>query len=448
MTDLALDDSAASTLWPRLAIWAGALALAIFFLSEGIGLTQKTSDEIEYDYEYAEFPALPESDFAMFYAGAALVTSAERANVYDKRTIVLNIYEERGWDRSLIPADFDPDGPDYVWQRYYNPPFFLLALSPLTSLDLHTAFLVSIGANVILLILLAVLLGAVLRWRQPQTLLLAVAIFGFSPIYFALHHGQPTILLACLMAGGYLALRNGRHLIAAGLLATTGLKPHWLFPAAAVMVKDKRLLALFVAACFLLLALPFALVGPGAVFDYVALVTSRGESDLTDSSYSGALLRWTGFFRALAGEPRPELWLIASIGTVALFALVWWRSGQGMTMAAGVVTTLLVVPHSHPQDWVLLLPAAAILLSLDWGRIGLAGVSIGLLAIFVGANQWPEAQRAMDRDGSAVYWVTLAAAGLLVWLAGLELAKGRLPQSVWWRWNGVQEPATVNADAG
>jgi hypothetical protein len=407
----------------RLVTWAAAAVLGVIFLILGVGHVEKSYREIKFDYEFSEFPALPESDFAMFYGGADLIRSSDRANVYDERTIVRHIYAVRGLED--IDPNFSPDGPDYVWQRYYNPPFFLLALSPLTLLDLHTAFLVAIAANVALLVVLAGLLGAIVRWRQPQTLLLALALFGFSPVYFALHHGQPTILLAVILASGYLALRAGRGRIAALLLATMSLKPHWLLPGAATMLKERRHLAVFAIAAFALLVLPFAGLGAGAFLDYMDIVRSRGEADLSNPDYSGALLSWTGFFRALTGEPQTLAWLLASAATVAAYAVLWLRGDDGLALAGGVLTTLLIVPHTHPQDWVLVAPVAAILLARTQSPVALAGTAVGLLAIFAAANDWPREQASMSREGQAVYWVTLAAFGLLVWLAAVELVRFR-----------------------
>jgi hypothetical protein len=406
-----------------IALWAAALVLSALFLREGVGLATQTHDDIVYDLEFTEFPALPYSDFPMFYAGAALITSAERAGAYDKHTIVRHIYEVRGMDGSSFPRDFDPDGPNYVWQRYYNPPFFLAALSPLTWLDVETAFVVSAVANVAILAVLAALMGAILRWRQPHTLLMVLAAVAFSPVYFSLHHGQPTILLACLLAGGYLALRSEHRLLALPLLAATGLKPHWLLPAMTAVAKSPRRLALLAGMSSLLLLAPFLLVGPGAALDYVALVLDRGQSDLTDPNYSGALLSWAGFFRAFTGETQPVLWLGASLLTLTLFAVVFLRADEGTAMAAAVLTVLMVIPHSHPQDWVLLLPAAAILLSRQVEALPAVALGLCLLSTFWAANQWPDAQAAMDRDGRSVYWITLAAFALLSCVTALELAR-------------------------
>jgi hypothetical protein len=86
---------------------------------------------------------------------------------------------------------------------------------------------------------------------------------------------------------------------------------------------------------------------------------------------------------------------------------------------------LIVVPHSHPQDWLLVVPAAAILLSVSWTTVARAGVASLLLATFVATNNWQAAQRQMDATGEAIFWVTLTAFGLLVWLTLEALYEAR-----------------------
>jgi hypothetical protein len=168
-------------------------------------------------------------------------------------------------------------------------------------------------------------------------------------------------------------------------------------------------------------ALPFVILGPGAVIDYIRLVLDRGDGDLTNSTYGQALLSWSGFWRALTGESQPLLWLLTSIATLAVYARIWLTAGAAVSLAAAVPTFLLIIPHSHPQDWTLMATSAALLLSLRWSPLGLAGTAALLLGVLIGANEWIHATRAVEDGASRVYWVSLAAAGLLVWLAALTL---------------------------
>src|SRR5581483_5390222 len=113
---------------------------------------------------------------------AELISSGDRAHVYDKREMVRRMLMTQGYTAGQIPADLDPDSPQYQWYRYYNPPAYLFALAPLTLLDARSAYLVTVGINILLAAILALMLGMVLRWRQPHSSLLIAGLFAFNPL--------------------------------------------------------------------------------------------------------------------------------------------------------------------------------------------------------------------------------------------------------------------------
>jgi hypothetical protein len=254
------------TVATRVLLWLCVIALSVFLVTEIFESADPAIDAIKSDHSKTEAPLLPYTDFEMFYAGATLARSWNRDQLYDKPTIVRQILIAQGYRFAQIPEPLDTQSEDHIWLRYYNPPGYLLAWMPVTFLNVRDAYLVAVWINVALLFGLALLLGFVVRWRMPHALLLLLGLFAFSPVYFSLHHAQPTILIASLMAGGYLALRNGRMLWSGVLLALTGVKPHWLLPSLS-LIRERGLIAPFLGGCVVFLALPFILLGPGAVIE-------------------------------------------------------------------------------------------------------------------------------------------------------------------------------------
>ena len=311
----------------RLLLILFAIAIAVYLGRESYVQVNLAYDQIRAEYEYEGFPALPNSDFPMFYGGARLSRTSDRGELYDLPRQVREILLVRGANPGDVPAEPDPTEGVNQWLRYYNPPFFIIALSPLTYLSVQDAYLVATAVNVALLVVLAVVLGFVLRWRQPESALLALSLAALSPVTFALHHGQPTILLAILFATGYLALRNRRFWLAGILLSLTSIKPHWVLPDLALLKSNPRLFLPLLTGGVVFALIPLLLLGPNTVVDYFHLVTDRGNGDLTDEIYAGALLSWAGFFRALLGETRPDLWFVASVVTLGVFGLLCWRAG-------------------------------------------------------------------------------------------------------------------------
>jgi hypothetical protein len=376
----------------------------------------KLRDTLSSDlYEHARW-----NDFSMFYAGAELVTSDRRGELYDIDTMVSSILGVR--DQSELP-DKRPSSPQNMWLRYYNPPIYLAAFSPLTLLSLEDAYLAVMVLNVALLVCLCFVLGLVVRWQQPATLLLAIAILGFPGTRIALYHGQPTILIAALTGLGYVALRNRRLWTAGILLAFTGIKPHWLLPLLPLMSRKRRLILPILVAAAAFLALPYLLLGPSALVDYVGLVLARGQGDVTDSTYGIALLSWPGFFRTLTGEPQPALWLLASALTIVCFLALWRLGTAELGLAGGTLVALLVIPHSHPQDWVLLFTIAAILLSLDWEAPARYVLWGGLAVLYFAGTVYVEAYWELLDGEKVIYWLTPAAFGFLALLTALTLAR-------------------------
>src|SRR5690606_18809444 len=88
--------------------------------------------KIEQDYETRDFPAVPASDFAMFYTGAKNALRLD-PQIYDIDNMVRSILIERGADPETLPEDIDTSTGWEQWQRYYNPPFYLLLFAPLTA---------------------------------------------------------------------------------------------------------------------------------------------------------------------------------------------------------------------------------------------------------------------------------------------------------------------------
>jgi hypothetical protein len=241
------------------------------------------------------------------------------------------------------------------------------------------------------------------------------------------YQGQPTVLIAGLFCGAFLASESGRRVLASVLLVLIGLKPQWLpLPALALARRDPRSVPVMLAAGVVILVLPFALVGPGGLLDYISLVLDRGEGDLNSAGYSATNLSWGGFLTAITGSTQPALTVLLGLLTLGLFAAILRQGEPRLTWAGAALVTLLVLPHAHPQDWVMVAPAAALLLSYTRQPLLTAVSAAGLLAVYIAANNWPAAYADWETDGSAVYWVTLANLAVILWIIALPALTKRL----------------------
>ena len=396
----------------------------LFLMAWAAALIAGGSTMIADTYETFRAKDLPGSDFRVFYAAAGLILSEERAQLYDGDTVPREVLAGGNSDRGAM------DDESSAWFIYYNPPVFAVLMAPLTLLDIHAAYLASIAVNLVALAGLGFALGTILRWRQPALAFMGVALLGFLPTYSAIFHAQPTILIAVLLCAAFLAADKDRHLLSAVLLACTGLKPQWIgLPGLALAKQAPRVLPMLALVAGVIVFAPFAVLGTGAILDYINLLTGRGTVDAGNAEFGSELINWWGFFGALAGSPQPAAAMLASVLTIGVLVSVIARGDRCLAWSAAIFSTLIVLPHTHGQEWVMAIPAAALLLRRPMTPL-LTRVSVGLLVVaFVAMAVQPLAQGAA-RDGErAVYLIVPAALLLTSWCAIVPMLERRSTQS-------------------
>ena len=375
------------------------MALSVFLLWHAYSVIDEYTGNV--DIARSGRPTMGGSDFPAFYGGAKLFLSSPP-----------DAYNDAAQARFILAAKRLKPEEDSSWYRYYNPPAYSLVLAPLTLLDVHDAYFVSLGLNTVGFLVLLFVIWRLLRERPLLFVFMAVGLFSATSVNYAFWHGQPTLWLAAVVGGVYVALEAGRPRLAGALASLLLFKPHWLFvPAITVWPLPKAALLSFAIGAAIM-ASPFLLVGYEGTREYIDLVLGRGRGDLADESFSEAVLSWSGFFRGLTRDAQPAPALAMMALTAALFVMVRRRGDWSLIPLAGALTLLLVVPHSHPQDWVMLAPGAAIMLRSQRATEGLTVTTLLLIGICLGLDHWSEL-----RDRAFVtYWPTLAGFSLLIWV--------------------------------
>jgi len=356
------------------------------------------------------------NDFPIFYAGARGVTADDREHVYEAATIketILSLWVDR---------DSETAQKMFPLFQYLNPPFYLFALSPLTQLDIEDAYLVTVAINCGLLGLLLLLSGTILKWRQPATLFFGLCSLGFMAVPTSVYNAHPSILLAVLLMSAFILAQRGRTLIASLLVAFIAVKPQWALATGVSLVRHTPRaslpLVIFGAA---LVFLPFVLLGADALVDYVRLLRARGSDDLSNPDFARHALSWAGFLFAITGSTQAVASTLLSVASVAVFAVIWRRGDPSLTWTASILVVLIALPHSQPQDWILTVPAAAILLARPTTAPLRTWTAVLLSVGFAAANSTLVSREIVQDGGTAVYFGTLMAATLLVWCAALPL---------------------------
>jgi Glycosyltransferase family 87 len=388
--------------------------LVFFIFAVGISLSQASN-------AYSDFKEgkLGWTDFRVFYSEAQTIVSDQRALTYDEHSREQAILAEVGLQPSQVAKD------DEVLFFGYNPPIFFVALSPLTLFDQPTAYLIGIAANCVVAVLLAVYLGKVLRWRQPQSTLLILALLGFAPTAYTIYHGQPTLFIALILLAAFYAAERGRGLLASFLISLATVKPQWVVLVAFAMLRHRpRLLKPLFVFGSLVTFLPFVFLGPGALSDFFELLTSRAGIDLQNASEAARILNWSTFLTAVTGSSQPLATTMASLLTLAVFLVVWRRGDRHLTWAAAIFATAIATPHVSPQDWVITIAAAAILLSRPMSSSSMAVTFALLLVAYLGVNLLTFSQ---TRPYSQL--AVPASFALIVWCAALPYVEERVART-------------------
>ncbi|HEY7066220.1 MAG TPA: glycosyltransferase family 87 protein [Chloroflexota bacterium] len=256
---------------------------------------------------------------------------------------------------AAIAAGHSPYIGDFV-----SPPWFALALVPLTWLPLAAA------RGVWLALGLALLLGTTagcarlvgLEW-PARRLVLAALVFGlWPPVEFGLKLGQNSLLVWALIVAALLAAQAHRYAFTGALIGLALVKPQLvvLFAAGlAVRAAPQRAISRYLGAAATVvaaLALAVWLVAPDAYADLLALRPHTWE-------YWGSTVALPPLLAQVSGSQTfgiAAYLLVAIVGGLAVLR-EWARDCQRSIAPVAALTaaaSLVLAPYTYPHDAVLL----------------------------------------------------------------------------------------------
>jgi len=237
------------------------------------------------------------ADFASLFAAAKVVASGDVTQLYN--------LDYQGAVQRQITAPYVFAGGVLA---YLNPPFFALALSPLTALPYKLAFGVWVALGVVLY-LLSIRLLLSMPPRLPRRHHRTVWLFalGFYPAFAAVLLGQTTFISFAVFAAS-LSLLARRHEFSSGAILALGLfKPHLILPWVVILVWQRRWRALtgFGAIGLALSAVSWSVVGLQGLIDYVRLLNVVSTWEEVSGFNAVFTYSWNGFWRLfLPGDLR------------------------------------------------------------------------------------------------------------------------------------------------
>lgn len=308
-------------------------------------------------WAHRQGPILMESDYALYVAMARLGLEQGWHHLYDLSA------QRRVWQ----------EFPGLWWFPNVYTPALPVLMIPFTHLSLDAGYALFSSLLFASMLLSWWLLAPGDRLARLAQLPLVFAIW---PVVQGLWLGQIIALQIAALALAYLALRRGHERTAGALLAVIALKPQgMLLVPFALLAAGRR--KLFVA-----WALCMAVVGAGVL----ALIGFDGaRAYLRQLSYAQSHLQEfkVAWSYALARRIDGAGLRLIEAGAVAVTLLASWRHREKpeLVLAAGLVGSLVAAPFIHLDDFMLLLPAAWLLLRAVPGPATVAALLLGLCAM-------------------------------------------------------------------
>lgn len=342
---------------PRWIPWAHGIILAITLVFWVAFLSK--AEPLSYVYK---------RDFLCVYVGTRAVVTGQGAQLYDFSL------QRQLTDAAIAPyhrANLLP---------YVYPAYVALLLAPLGKLKLTTAFFIWTAVNLLATLWLA---RRLMRYKvlfRGQRIALLVAFLAWVPLQLTLSHGQMGLLCALAVGEAAVALENGLQWKAGCWLALGLVKPQLIaLPLLALVLwRSWRALASFAAILLALLAGSFVKLGFW-IPAYLRFLAEFNHGGKEVSMYPAAMQNWRGLASALFGTHSMmanALLVALSIGSLVVVVLICGAGGihtvehGGARFAIVVLLGILASPHLYFHDWVVAVPALAVLFlaATEWTR--------------------------------------------------------------------------------
>ena len=274
-----------------------------------------------------------ENDFLCYYIGGTIARQGRFADLY-RPAAQMEVQEQ-------VAPEVKQTRP------YVRPPWFAVALAPLTSLSLVYAYIIWV------VVMLALSLGlwawSLIRFGE-RGLVLAML---FLPTSLGLFFGQDCAVMLAVLCLSYVLWRREKAFVGGMTLGIGLIKPHLLllFPLWMIFQKRWRMLAGFATAAAILFATSIFLLGTSGFAGYVSLLL-HGKTDLGRSPQSMLNIYSVP---ANFGIESKELNAVLAAAIVGLAAFGLRRGPMWRALGIASAGSLLISPHVFGYDAALLL---------------------------------------------------------------------------------------------
>ncbi|HEV3101843.1 MAG TPA: glycosyltransferase family 87 protein [Candidatus Dormibacteraeota bacterium] len=285
------------------------------------------------------------NDFRLYYAGAEVGLRYGWAHIYDVQL------------HQAAVAALRPVGP---WYALLTPAPITWVVAPLTLIGYPAAYWAWVALS------LALLGAAALyaRPRQHQATVYFIWWAALSPLWFSAYEGQVTILAAAAVLAGWRLLETRREFLSGAIFAVAFFKPHLilLLPLALLVSGRWRALLSFSIVALVVGIGMLLTLHPDGIQSYLAtLIAPQPAGDTAKTLRS-----------ALGGSPAVfVIQAVVVIGVIAVAVNARRTRVVWPAIVAAILGSFLLATYWHPQDYLVLDAAAAIVLAAAPFRVGI-----------------------------------------------------------------------------
>jgi glycosyl transferase family 87 len=295
------------------------------------------------------------NDFRLYYAGAEVGLRYGWSHIYD-----VSLHQ-------AAVAALQPVGP---WYALLTPAPIAWLVAPLTLVGYPTAYWIWVALS------LAILAAAIwyARPRHHSLTLYFIWWAALGPLWFSAYEGQVTILVAASLLAGWRLLETRHDFLGGAILALALFKPHLILLLPLALLVSGRLRALLAfsgvaAVAGLAMLLTLGLEGIQA---YAAMLLASQPAGDTALTLRSALGGGVAVIAIQAGA-------IIAVAVVAIRARRT-RNAWPLVVSA-LLASFLLATYWHPQDYLVLDAAAAIMLAAGPLKTGvLAAIVVTILS--------------------------------------------------------------------
>ena len=314
------------------------------------------------------------NDFRLYYAGAEVGLRYGWSHIYDVRL------------HQAAVAALQPVGP---WYALLTPAPITWVVAPLTELGYPAAYWVWV-------VLSAVILGAAVLYARPRQYSVAWYLLWWAalgPLWFSAYEGQVTILAAAGVLAGWRMLESRRDFLGGAILAAALFKPYLvlLLPLALLVSGRTRALLGFTAVGLVAAVGMLVTLHPDGIQSYIATLLAPQAAGDTAKTL-GAIVG--------NGPAVLAIRMLVVFAVIAVAVQARRTNAAWPVVVSALLGSFLFATYWHPQDYLALDAAAAIMLAAGPLEVG---VPMAIAVAFVSALTNP-----ITAHQNAVAWLLLA----------------------------------------